>query len=51
LAALPATLPPMAPATIWMMRLMSSPDMTRHSPDPVLSCSVAPDDSPRRRKA
>ena len=31
----PATLPPMAPLTIWMIRLMSIPDMTRHSRDPV----------------
>jgi hypothetical protein len=34
LAAPPATLPPMAPLTIWMIRLMSIPDMTRHSRDP-----------------
>jgi hypothetical protein len=25
----------MAPLTIWMIRLMSIPDMTRHSRDPV----------------
>ena len=38
---LAATLPPTAPLMIWMMRLMTSPDMTQHSPGPVSSCSLA----------
>src|SRR5882757_9452146 len=35
LAAPAATLPPMAPLMTWMIRLMSNPDMTRYSPDPM----------------
>src|ERR1700677_4122612 len=37
LAAPAATLPPTAPLMIWMIRLMSIPDITSHSPDPVFS--------------
>src|ERR1700722_17784677 len=35
LAAPAATFPPTAPAMIWIRRLISMPDMTRNSPNPV----------------
>src|SRR5579872_6049269 len=40
LAAPAATLPPTAPAMIWIIRLMSIPDMARNSRDPVFSFSL-----------
>src|SRR5882757_11312532 len=46
LAAPAATLPPTAPLMTWMIRLMSNPDMTLFSADPVCSVPVrfgAPD--------
>jgi hypothetical protein len=49
LAAPAAMFPPIAPLMIWMIKLMSIPDMTRNSPDPVFSFDVV--DAPDHRRA